>query len=331
VLVQEGLRDPVEAIDAKTGKREKFLPADGWADAPVVRGNLAYFHGRGGLVARNILTGDVEWRVLMDVSLLSPIVPSKDLVFVPQTLNGADFTSPTETSWVGFDAKNGLKRLELRADANAALAANDDVAVTFENGDLCAYSVGDGKERWRSTIPATKPLMIEGGRVFARTGDELGVFAASTGALQKRIDLGGTDAFGWFRPRLVARGAVVAWIESSVLNVADASTGKTMWRHEGAEELALAPSIAIAGHHDVLEGLDSATGVSKWKLTLDGRIDSISADGDTVVVRRTDGEITVVDAISGKVRFDVDLSAPPSESPEVPETPAPAPAPPKPQ
>lgn len=307
VVVQRDIRQPVFAVDAKTGKSIAQMPGEGWADAPTVRGDIVYFHGKSGLVARDLKSGAVLWRVLMNVSLLFPVVASKDKVFAPQLIQ-KDLLSKPEMSWVAFDAVKGTKLFELRADAYAPLAANDDVAVTVENRELCGYSVTDGKERWRSTVAAGKPLLIEGGRLFARTGDELGVFNASSGALQRRIDLGGTDALGWFRPGFAARGPMLGWIEGHVLNVADVGSGKKVWQHEGSDLFAMTSGVLASARHDLVEGLDLATGAKKWKLVLEDDADSLSADGDTIVARAGD-VITVIDAATGKRRFDFDTES----------------------
>lgn len=307
IAAQENIRDPLYSIDVKTGTSVP-MPSGGWADAPATKDGLVFVHGQGGLAARDLTTGAVRWRVLVKMSYLWNVVPSKQVVFVPH-LAHVDLLGGTVTGWAALDLAKGLKVYEVRADRFAPLAADDNIAVTIENGELVGYAATDGKERWRSAVKAEGPLVIANGRLFARSEDTLAVFNASSGALQRRIDLGGTDAFRSFRQPLASQGDMVAWIESHVLHVADLGSGKPLWKREGVEDLALANNIVVASRDAQLEGLDLATGTSKWKLTLDHDSKSLSADGDTIVARIDDETLSVIDAMTGKERFRFDLES----------------------
>jgi outer membrane protein assembly factor BamB len=303
IVLQAGFAEPIHAVDAATGKAVATMPPEGWANAAIGHDGLVFFHGRGGLVARDLKSGDVRWRVMMSVAQTQPVVVSKGHVFAQQ--RETDEASP----WVGFEAANGRRSFELHTDPYAPLAANDDVLVSFENDELVGYSASDGKERWRSALDVQPPIMIENGRLFARVEDQLGIFAAGSGSLHKRIDLGGTDAFhpSAIRPQLAASGNLVAWIQDEVVHVADAGSGKESWRQERAQLLAITPSVLVTSWDDELRGLDPATGSSKWKLTLDGDPLSITAREDTIAVRLSGSRYAVVDGKSGKRRFGYDL------------------------
>ncbi|MBK8942404.1 MAG: PQQ-binding-like beta-propeller repeat protein [Polyangiaceae bacterium] len=305
IAVQQGIRKSLHLIDAGTGAAVS-LPAGGWSDAPAAKKGLVFTHGAGGLVARDLTTGEVKWRVLMKMSYLARVVPTQKVVFVPYFAH-VDLLGGTETGWVALDVEKGQRVYEVRADRFAPLAANDDVVVTIENGELVGYSVSDGKERWRSTVKASGPLTIEDNRVYARSEDQLAIFTAASGALQRRVDLGGTDAFRWFRTPFVVKGNTIAWIDSSVLSVADATTGKPLWKREGVEDLAIASGLVIASRDDQLEGLDLATGASKWKVAINHDSASLSAGGDVIVARVETDEVAVLDAATGKQRFVFDL------------------------
>lgn len=305
IAVQAGIRQPLHLIDAGTGVAVS-TPDGGWSDAPAAKKGLVYTHGAGGLVARDLTSGEVKWRVLMKMSYLARVVPTSKAVFVPYYTH-VDLLGGTEQGWVALDVEKGQRLYEVRADRFAPLAANDDVVVTLENGELVGYSTADGKERWRSTVKVSGPLSIEDNRVFARSEDQLAIFTAASGALQRRVDLGGTDPFRWFRAPFVAHGNTIAWIDSSVLSVADVTTGKPLWKKEGVEDLAVAGGLLIASRDDQLEGLDLATGASKWKVALDHDSSSLAAGGDAIVARVERDELAVLDAATGKRRFSFDL------------------------
>lgn len=302
VVVQRSFADPIQTLDAETGRAVATMPPEGWANAVIGHDGAVFFHGRFGLVARELRTGQVRWRVMMMSGRTQPVVSSKGLVFVQQRESDA-------SSWIGFEAATGRRSFELRTDALSPLAANDDVLVGFENRDLVGYNAADGKERWRSALEVRPPLLIENGRLYARVEDQLGVFTASSGSLQKRLDLGGTDAFhpSAVRPQLAAGGNQVAWIQDEVLHVADAASGKESWRHERAELLALTADAVVTSWDGELLGLDPATGSAKWKLSLDEDPLSITAREQTIAVRLPDARYAVVDARSGKRRFLYDL------------------------
>ncbi|NUP06118.1 MAG: PQQ-binding-like beta-propeller repeat protein [Polyangiaceae bacterium] len=307
IAVQENIRDTIHSIDGKSGK-SVAMPSGGWADAPPTKDGLIFVHGDGGLAARDIVTGAVKWRVLLKMSYLANVVPTKEVVFVPFVAR-ADLMGGTIAGWVALDRDKGTRLYDVRSDKFAPLAANDDIVATIENGELVGYATADGKERWRSSIKTDGPLLIENGRLFGRTEDKLAVFTASSGALQRRMDLGGTDAFRSFRRPFAAKGNTIAWIESDVLNVADATTGKQLWKRDDVDDLAVTSNIVVAARDDQLEGLDLATGASKWKLSIDNDACSLAADGDTVVARLDDERVAVIDAATGKRRFEFDLVA----------------------
>lgn len=308
LVVQEHFASTIYALDARTGGAVVAMPGDGWVEAGAVRDGVAFLHGHNGLVARDLKTGKVRWRSFVNLGYTWKLTVAKDLVFAQQRFYKGGFTGP-ETSWVGFDTATGIKRYELLTDRRAPLVANDDVAVTFEQKELVGYNVNDGKERWRSTVEASGPLYVEAGKVYARTGDQLGIFSATTGALQRRVDLGGTDAFDGLRPAFAARGNTFAWVESSVLHVADAATGKEMWRKEGVESLAICAGVVVAGAGGRLFAFDLTTGSQKWKSELAVEDDTLAGADDAVSVRLDSTHVVVVEAATGKQRFVFDAEA----------------------
>lgn len=328
LVVQEHFASTIYALDARTGGAIVAMPGDGWVEAGAVRDGVAYLHGRNGLVARDLKTGAVRWRSFVNLGYTWKLTVAKDLVFAQQRFYKGGFSGP-ETSWVGFDVATGIKRYELLTDRRAPLVANDDVVVTFEQNELVGYNVNDGKERWRSTVEASGPLYVEAGKVYARTGDQLGIFSAATGALQRRVDLGGTDAWDGMRPAFAARGNTFAWVESSVLHVADATTGKEMWRKEGVEALAICAGLLVAGAGGRLFAFDLTTGSQKWTSTLVVDEETLAGADDAVSVRLDSTHVVVLDAATGKQRFvfdaeagKVDGAVAPSKLEVLPSTPA---------
>jgi len=322
LVVQERSNQPIFSVDAESGKTLAVMPPERFAGASVAYGDTAFFFGAGGLVARDLDTGEAKWRLFISIPDGYPIAANRSSVLVPQFVNtrllgrgdvvtGAKSSVRGQMSWVALDLDKGSRLYELRADFFAPLATNDDVAVTFENKDLVAYSVADGKERWRSSVAVRPPISLEGGRVFARSGDKLAVFAASSGALRKTIDLGGDDAFSCAKERFAARGNVVAWIESHVLHVADLESGRESYKKEGADRVAISSGAVVVARASELVAYDPVTGAVRWKLALGDAPSSLSADEQAIVARIEGSQAVVVDAESGKRRFVFDTKKAP--------------------
>ncbi len=300
VLIQAQAGRDVQSLDAKSGQRVASFGFEGWADGLDSSGKLVFVHGAGGLAARDVDSGEVRWRVMMKLGYAWRAEAGGSLVFAPVWRD-------KDSTWIAFDGATGSRRFELSTDRWAPLQANGDVIVTIDDDTLVAYDATDGKARWRSEIEVRSPLLLAGSRLFVRLDDDrLGVFTASSGALQRRIDPGGTGPFRGFRgthPRLAANAKLVGWIQDDVLSVADAGSGKVSWTKSDAELLAMSDTVVVTTVGDQVLGLDPATGSQKWRFNADEEPESVVARGDTVAVRA--GELVVLDAQSGKKRFSV--------------------------
>jgi len=151
-------------------------------------------------------------------------------------------------------------------------------------------------------------VFIEGSRLFARVDDEIGVFTASSGALQRKLEPEGRSPFIAFRgsrPRMAAHGKHLAWVASDTLTVADLDTGKIKWTRPECDLVAMTEGVVVTNDGPLVVGLDPATGKTKWRLEVDDEPEGISA-GDGVVAVRTSG-LNVVDAETGKSRYKLDL------------------------
>lgn len=309
VVVQPAEHRPLLSFSTSAAGEPAKLPADGWADRPptlaaTVAGRpLVFLQGPGGLAARDVSTGDVVFRLFTRLSPEVRPVVSGRRVFIPAWTDvpGAD------SEWIGFDAVTGTRSLELRADAGRPLVANDDVLVTFDHEDLVGYAAEDGRARWRANLPVSPPLLLAGGRLYARLeGDKLGSFTASSGALSFKIDLGGGDAFQGFgsaRPQLDASADAVAWVQDGALHVAAAASGKPRFEAAGVETFALGATSVLVARGAQIESLDAVSGKSRWKATLDGDVTSLALDETTAVARVASDRMSVFDAKTGKQRY----------------------------
>lgn len=313
VVVQPAEHRPLLSFSRSSADKPVTLSADGWADRPptlsaaIAGRNLVFLQGPGGVAARDVDSGEVVFRLFTRISPEVRPVVSGARVFIPAWTE----TPGEDSEWIGFDALTGTRSLELRADLGMPLVANDDVLVTFDQKDLVGYAAEDGKVRWRANLEVAPPLLLAGERLYARVdGTKLGVFTASSGALSFKIDLGGTDAFQGFgsaRPQLDAAPGLVAWVQDGALRVANPSTGKSSFSHDGVETFALGPTVIVVARGADVTGLDPVTGTSRWKATVAGDVTSLAVDSDTAVVRVGADAMTVLDAKTGKKRYDTSL------------------------
>jgi outer membrane protein assembly factor BamB len=246
---------------AHTGARAADLPpplAERWVAAvgghvvtapPAIANGMVYVAvtdlgdgATGGVVAVDLATGAVRWRVTTPVAVRGGVAVVSPAIVVAAQVDGVV---------LGLDAATGARiwRYELAPEAapNArALFASPAV----EGGDVLV-----GHQRHLAALAghAGTPLW---------TADPVpeGEDSQSLAA----IAIGGGVAVGTFNRKL---GGLVAW---------DRASGRELWRREGEEIVAINASPLIAGDtvyvatgaDDVL-ALDLATGETRWQVRLD--------------------------------------------------------------
>jgi outer membrane protein assembly factor BamB len=301
VVMQATPSPEVSTFDASTGKRgsQWFHDPDGSplsvASQEVAGRSLVLTHGASGVAVHDAASGQVLQRTLMRLHPNDRPVLSRAAFFVPAF-------GPEGSAWVGFDLKTGRRTLDVRCDSGAALAANDDVLLTMEDGSLVGYSAEDAKERWRATTAVSRPLLVRGNRALVRLADErLGIFVASSGALERALEVD-TEAFEEEEGVLVNLATwetSFGFVADDTLRVFDLASGQKLFEHAAVDRFIPAAKLLVVSDGAELRGLDAKTGETRWKLQLDATPRALVAHRATVALDEA-GAVLTVDATSGK-------------------------------
>jgi outer membrane protein assembly factor BamB len=252
-------------------------------------------HGASGVAVHDAASGQVLQRTFMQLHPSDRPVLSRTAFFVPAWAGEG-------SAWVGFDLKTGRRTLDVRCDAGAALAANDDVLLTMSGGSLVGYSAEDAKERWRATTAVSRPLLVRGNRALVRLADErLGIFVASSGALERALEVD-DEAFeeeAGLLVNLAAWETSFAFVADATLRVFDLASGQKLFEHPGVDRFVPAAKLLVVADGAELRGLDPKTGETRWKLPLDASPRALVAHRTTVALDEAGGVLTV-DASTGK-------------------------------
>lgn len=317
VVVFESSRAEVTSHNARTGK-----PIAAWShdrdgsrqfvvDASVIGRPLVISHGRGGVAVHDAHTGEVSQRILMRLHPSERPRLSRTSMFLPAWAEpiAAPFGAVREAeqagAWIGFDLKTGRRTIDVRADRLAPLVANDDVLATLENGALVGYSAEDGRERWRSQVAVVRPLVITGNHLLVELPDDrLGVFVASSGALDRTLEPG-AEAFDCGlggEPNLRATRGLAATLTSAGLSVLELPSGRRAFQDADAQAFSFAGDRLIVVTPSEVRALDLSTGKLRWKASITG-VTSLSSDGDIAAVGSSSG-LAVFETQTGKKLYE---------------------------
>lgn len=183
---------------------------------------------------------------------------------------------------------------------SAPVAADGEVFVRDQTGQVRAYDAATGTPRWTREIGGA-PLVE-----FAPVAVDGAVFV--TGGYAFRTELTARDLPPWSSSYTAPEAPVFAL---------DAATGAVRWRT--AMHGAGGHPLTVADHDvyvnaDTLAALDAATGVVRWVVEVgNGPMGGYSAPavmGDTVAVGGGDGRVHAFDRATGVPRWTVPVSAP---------------------
>lgn len=317
VVVFERSGSDVQSLNARTGK-----PIASWSHdrdgsfqtvvSSLVTGRpLVISHGLAGVAVHDAHTGEVAQRIFMRLHPEDRPCLSRTAMFLPAwneavgTPWNAVRSEDEPGAWVGFDLRTGRRTLDLRADRYAPLVANDDVLSTMENGALVGYSAEDGRERWRSQVAVVAPVALSGNHLLVELPDDkLGVFIASSGALERTLEPG-SDVFGTGlggAPNLRASRGFAGALTGEGLSVIKLSSGQTVFKEADARAFSFAGERLVVLGDAEIRALDLATGSVKWKAPITD-VTSLASDGELTAVGGRAG-LTVFDTQTGKKVLD---------------------------
>jgi len=306
VVAESNIKGTVVGVDTKTGKPAFRLPADGWADAPPMVDGRVFLHGEQGVAARDLSTGALAWRQLVQSPYRTNVVVGVESVFVPVTRG-------KRQAWVGLSQAHGLPTFELACDRWAPLASTGDFVFTLDHHHLSAAGGAGGKQRWTSKEELHAPVVAGGTRVLARVSDtEVTVFEGTSGDVVRRVDLGTDDPLGTSFSRALSLdfdGDHIAGITDGGVSVFDVSTAKRKWATPDvdASQVTIAGDLVVVVADGTLKAFDLASGHSRWTAgVVDADVVSMTSGGGLFAARMSDGRVVVFDG-AGKRKLAFDL------------------------
>lgn len=259
-----------------------------FATRPALAGNVAYALEDGGVTARELPSGAVQWQTPVEGASRT-ISLSGDTVFVPTSTGivALDRLTGAE-SWGGGDPAEGRP---------VAAIPSDGVLVVANTHGLTAWSDGDpgpGFERVPAGGPAPAP---------ARPGDEartLGQSVARDGALTDpgglaaplarrwQRDVGGRILYGALTDGELAYVATTSASRGRriVVEAFELATGRSRWRRTvhaysatGSARLGVGGGVLVVLlDHGTLQAFDATTGDALWRRTI------VAQGGDGMIV-----------------------------------------------
>jgi outer membrane protein assembly factor BamB len=239
-------------------------------DLVIVGDELGKVHGLA------VATGAEAWNVTTDGAITgSPAAVGGDVIVATQGSHAFRLEAATGHPVWSVDVGGATAR---------SVATDGVTAFLGVGGELVAIGLGDGRERWRTTVAGSGDVgtpAIAGGLVYASTG------------------IGGDPA-----------DAGVA--------VLDAATGAIRWRYASPAQAGVyTPAVSggrafVLGHDGLLVALDATTGTTLWTTRFESELEALpSVVGDTVYVIGNDGPAAAVDAATGSVRWTVPIAGVP--------------------
>lgn len=321
----------IEALALGDGRRLWRAPRASPTGAMAIGGEILVAGEEDGLLALDLASGEVRWRVALEGAVaLPPLIVDGAAVAAEAggTLNAVELASG-EIRW---RFATGHEQI-----VTAPLAAQELVLVVGQSmgrpaGDLIAVEVATGAERWRAPVGyhGQRTVAVDGDVVYAILADPsrpesptLAAIEVATGRVRWRsraaaaTDLitSGPAVDGGFAVVGIGRRAAnrSAWAGGGLLAV-DAQTGDRRWQVEVWAPVEVAPTFAggVVYALDRASGglwaVDGGSGGVRWHRPyasgsgLRHSDAPVRVEGDTVYVR--DGEVLdAVDAGTGVRRW----------------------------
>ncbi len=178
------------------------------------------------------------------------------------------------------------------------------VYVGFANGDMGAYDVLTGQLRWARHISATRPLVVEGSRLFV-TGDKVVDALRTTDATPEwRTPLPAAAVSG----PVVRGGWLLLALDDGSVTALRADTGAAVWTIAVGMPTPVAPVVEgdrfyAATTGGTLQALTMAAGERLWQVALDGDVTALAAVEGQVFAATAGRWLYALDAAKGRVRW----------------------------
>lgn len=325
---RSGVRPGDPSVDAD-GRVERVAPAGLFFEMPpTVVDDTVYFgvDRRGerdersesfsGFVAHDVETGDERWRVAERQGLATPTVVG-ETVFT---------TSAGETR--ALDRTTG--DLHWRTDVGYGYPEVSPTVVGerlyASGGDVVALDAVTGETLWESEreLPGTFGTAATEDVVCATSGSggEGGLYAfdPADGSLRWEAPAVGEC----YTPPVIRGETAYAAQTSGRLSAVSLADGTESWHREFGAQLHTPPAVTddtaylTSDNRDALFALDTATGETRWRQSLDPTVDYTPAIvGDTVFVTANagNGRLVALDATTGEVRWSYTLDFQPTTGP----------------
>jgi outer membrane protein assembly factor BamB len=245
--------------------------------APVAAGGRVFLTVGGDVVALDLVTGAVAWR--------RELYPDSDVFPVPQPgVPRAGLGDPA--------VADGRVYVPYRSAQPTCI---EDLACTWElAGGVATFAADDGTPLvdtpWQTGVPSEAVVIgtAHGGYVIARAADFDGAnFSPGSEVIVHRV----RDGVRWT-------------LASNILPALD----------ERQEHLVTAIGATVRAHE---LGCAGPRCVRAWTYEAGGTVAGVATDGGSVYVTTTAGEVAVLDAASGAVRWTAAVTGPVSSAPAV--------------
>jgi outer membrane protein assembly factor BamB len=214
----------------------------------------------------------------------------------PATLDRAAFPFfPLQSAWL---ADNGVP-----PGPGVGIGAGH-VFVGFVNGDMGAYDIGTGKLRWARNISPTRPLAVEGSRLFVAGDKVVDALRTADATSEWRTPLPGAVVTG----PVVRGGWLLAGLDTGSITALRTDTGAVVWTVAVGAPAPVAPVVEgdrfyAATTGGGLHARTIATGAPLWQVGLDGDVTALAAVEGHVFAATSGRWLYALDAGNGRVRW----------------------------
>jgi len=328
----------VEAIQSPVVRWSSNVGIQAWLNSPVIVDDLVIVgtagssRGRGdsldGIVALRLSDGAIEWRVgaASDVNGIA-------------AANGTLVVTGDEGKVWALRVNNGRTIWEFDAGTlvfTNPLVLEDRVIVGDAAGILRALSLDDGAELWRVFLsgPIRGGAASDGKLIYAASeSGEIVAVNLEGDIIWNRVVDPSSDSAG--RVRILAVPTIVEeWVIFSIIEEGtftgpavvafDKYVGTERWRGTdpigaGWSNLSNSPSVHAgrlvfaSSLSTGIQAVEAASGAAAWAavtpVLCDNQLASTLVVGDTVIVPRTDGSLYAFDAMTGRLTWQLELTA----------------------
>jgi len=193
---------------------------------------------------------------------------------------------------------------------SGAAPVSDDhlVYLALRTGQIAAYDLSDGRERWRKDIKVAHPLAVDGELLFAATDDTVMALRANDGALVWEADVVTTA------PLFARDGWLIAISTGNVLAFRAADGGRVWQRDIGATTVRPGvgeDTLFVALDDARIVALKLANGEQVWEKSLGGATETPFVTNGRVYAGASDRYLYCLDASRGEILWQQRLGGAP--------------------